>query len=92
MAALLSMVSLVGGSIDRTEHLCEEAHAKLKECCGESFKASAMSCTNGACTTPELDMGTSECILDLSCEKIVDADICRRALDSPETGGPARCP
>lgn len=89
-ALLLSIVSLVGGAIDRTEYLCEEADAKLKKCCGESFKS--LSCTSGTCVTPDLDAPTSECILDLSCEKIVRADICRRVHDEPETGGPARCP
>lgn len=77
------IVVLIGasGEIDRGEFLCEEAHAKLKSCCGSSFRTSTSFCTKEGCAPPILSEGTSECILAKSCDEIVKGGICSRAMD-----------
>ncbi|MBI2391010.1 MAG: hypothetical protein HYV09_15570 [Deltaproteobacteria bacterium] len=90
-ALVICVVMLTSGEIDRGEYLCEEAHAKLKKCCGEKFQTETSFCTQSSCGSPQLGMGSSECILDLSCEKIRDADICTRVMQIGETGA-AVCP
>jgi len=85
---VIAVVVLSSGEINRDEYLCEEAHAKLKQCCGAAFATETSFCTLGACSSPSLGASTSECILGLTCEEIVKNEICRRVMRRDETGVP----
>ena len=75
--------------------LCEEAVARLSKCC-PGFNADAVACvyydyvSHDACgshrqhSDPALTIAESLCIHDVSCEAIVDRDICSRVM--PATG------
>lgn len=81
-AALVAVWATTVGAIRRDEFLCEEAHAKLVECCpGFSTDGSYCSYSEGCGNTsyPALSPEESNCIRTASCEKLRDTGICARA-------------
>jgi hypothetical protein len=104
MGAFLAMT----GAIREDELKCEQAVARLVECC-PGFVASNLECVYGsgciATQYPAISMSESDCIVDLSCDELVDAKVCERAMNAepaivndPESGipnqsrGPEVCP
>jgi hypothetical protein len=71
------------------EILCEEAFAKLKECCGESEALSMLGCAYsdsvGGCapTRPNISHDDSLCLLNHSCDLIRSANICNSQMWTP---------
>jgi hypothetical protein len=69
--------------ISNDEFLCEEAVAKLMECCGKSHPdVAALDCTyrasNGGCspTRPNIAHATSICLLNHRCEELQQFGTC----------------
>ncbi|MBX3227666.1 MAG: hypothetical protein KIT84_15025 [Labilithrix sp.] len=70
---------------------CEEAVARLSECCGATFEPSVVECRHyyskdtGCGTTevnrvdPAFTIEESRCIHDTSCDRIVQTNVCQRA-------------
>lgn len=77
-------------SSDGSEFACEEAVAHLASCCPE-LDPTTFDCERdfgcGADTAPptDLDLATSRCLVDKSCERIRAAHICQAAENDPET-------
>jgi len=85
------------GAIRKDEFLCEEAHARLSECCpnfpkGESYCSFSEGCGNTS--YPALSPEESNCIRTASCEKIRSNGICEKAagLKSPNFDDDAGTP
>jgi len=96
-AALVAVWATTLGAIRKDEFLCEEAHARLVECCpGFSTNASYCSFSEGCGSTsyPALSPEESNCIRGASCESLRDSGICARAagLNSPHFDDDAGTP
>ncbi len=75
--------SVTCGAIRKDEFLCEEAHARLVECCPEVPKESNYCSFNDGCgqtSYPALSPDESDCIRTASCEKLRNSGACARAL------------
>ena len=71
---------------------CEEAVARLQDCCGATFNPTRITCRHyyskdtgcGQTSIEKIDpaftLAESRCIQDTSCERIVQADMCNRAM------------
>jgi hypothetical protein len=106
-SALLVALSglLVGaGGLNEQELLCEEAVARLTDCC-PSLHTESIGCReDNGCNEihPSLTVAGSRCVLDASCDAIDQAQICERlehlydyvpdAGPSSWTGGEEVCP
>jgi len=82
--ALLAALVLVPtcGGIRRDEFVCEEAYARLTECC-PGFTVEADYCNFdsgcGATRHPALSPEESDCIRGKTCSELRDQKICERA-------------
>lgn len=71
------------GSFTESEFLCEEAAVNLEDCC-EDLAVESLSCSrqtgcSGETTRPPvLTAEESECIKELGCRSLNDANICER--------------
>lgn len=65
---------------------CEEAVARLKECCPE-LNPRAVDCTGGVCNLTDLNLDESTCIQALSCTEIRELDLCTRVPAIQSTSG-----
>ena len=92
-------VASMGATLDgfrEDEIMCEEAVARLVKCCSD-FDPHAVTCSysSGCGTTqyPAIDMQTSTCIREQSCEDLIGGGVCDRAAHvspltvSDEDGG-----
>ena len=81
MVALCSSVTLMCATgIDERQLECEEAVARLQECCPD-LRISELRCHPEGCdgvTTPTLTLDESKCILNETCGAITSADTCHR--------------
>jgi hypothetical protein len=79
------------GRIDEDELLCEEAVARLEDCCPK-FDVRPYECRyNGGCAyqEPDLSAAASDCIRARSCEELVSTGTCERLTQivlTPSTG------
>ena len=83
--------SVTCGAIRKDEFLCEEAHARLTECCpnfpaGEGYCSFSEGCGNTS--YPALSPEESNCIRTASCEKLRDETLSKRHEAPPEVGEP----
>lgn len=82
LAGFLAMAGGWVGGLRQDELQCEEAVAKLLECCPD-FRAEEIACNYsdgcGSTQYPALSIETSECIRDMDCETIVARSVCVRA-------------
>jgi hypothetical protein len=79
--ALASYVAAVGPAEIRADDLlCEEAAARLKDCCPDLDPA-RIRCDHG-CDNERLaiDESESECIRDLDCDAVKEQRVCERVL------------
>jgi hypothetical protein len=70
------------GAIRKDEFLCEEAHARLVECCPDAPKGESYCSFNEGCGStsyPALSPEESNCIRESSCAKLRDSGACARA-------------
>ncbi len=95
-AAVLAFVAL--RCIRGDELQCENAVARLKDCCSGFAPHSGYCTYSEGCgiAYPAISESDSRCIVDSSCELIVEHDICNRALQAqPRTdtsSGSDLCP
>lgn len=86
---LFVFVTRCGGGIRQDELECQQAAAYLAECC-PGFDPKTLVCAylDGVCGTnyPELDVGTSECIVGSSCESLVATGTCAGASGLADAG------
>jgi hypothetical protein len=82
-------LSMTGGwvtGLREDELLCEEAAARLADCC-PGFDPSVLVCHYSSCagaTYPALTISESKCIDDLSCSQLVDRGVCARAANATQ--------
>jgi hypothetical protein len=88
---------LGGGCIDRRELQCEEAVARIQECCPH-VAATAFHCSHyeSGCgeVLPEIDVAQSRCIRDASCGDLEARGICAWAasIGTYTPSAPSACP
>jgi hypothetical protein len=74
------------------EVVCEDALARIKECCGNSY-SSNISCVyvdDGDCsvTYPSLSVSEGDMVRQQSCDAIIAEGYCTRSFDnSPDSSG-----
>lgn len=71
--------------------LCEEAVARLQDCCPELGEVYPEACEyrNDGCNNGRevsLDLRTSRCIRDKDCAELIDSGTCARAKEVVSTG------
>lgn len=73
------------GGMREDELLCEEAAARLVDCCPD-FDPSALECVYssgcGSTQYPAIPVAESECILERSCSELAARGICARAQNA----------
>jgi hypothetical protein len=83
----------LGGSIERDEFLCEEAHARLLECCPGFTRKESTWCKHeygcDSASDPALSESESTCIRESSCNALVANHVCERANVRTEREGDA---
>jgi len=83
--ALLALVVLVPtcGGVRRDEFLCEEAYARLVECC-PGFSSNDLYCDYdsgcGVTKDPALSPEESDCVRGKTCDELRNQKVCERAL------------
>ncbi|APR77320.1 Hypothetical protein A7982_02667 [Minicystis rosea] len=76
---------VAGGGLREDELECEQAFAHLKACCPD-FDHTEISCVYSTfcnLVLPDLSIPESQCIVQRSCEDIVQGGICERARNRP---------
>ena len=81
--SLVLVWAVTVGAIRKDEFLCEEAHARLVECCpgfatGEGYCTYSEGCGGNQFTA--LSPEESHCIRNATCEKIREKGICAQAM------------
>jgi hypothetical protein len=94
LLVLVAVCSVSGrrASFREDELQCEEAVARLADCC-PAFSAQAVSCVYvEGCgeVVPDLGVGESKCIRSLSCGEIRERGLCE--YDGPDGGVTPVCP
>lgn len=89
VVALGATFLVAGGGLREDELDCEEAVAHLASCC-PNYDPTQIACKySSTCgiTLPALSVEESRCILDLSCDHVVQAGLCEstEGLSSPHT-------
>ncbi len=91
---LPTLLLLTCGELRQDELLCEEATARLTDCCND-FATREMRCVfdegcnaevDGPARVTDLSVEESTCVLDLSCAEVRGAGLC----GYPEAGASAR--
>jgi hypothetical protein len=80
VSSLVVVVTCID-SLHEDEFLCEEAHARLVECC-PGFRTDSEYCaSDSGCSdvVPALSSDESRCIKDSSCDRLRNEGICARA-------------
>ena len=84
--ALAVLAGLATCALTDDEVHCEEAAARLADCC-PGFDPAGLDCTTGRCSGPTLGVDEDRCIRGRSCEALVADGTCARAV--AVAGGPA---
>ncbi len=93
LVGLTALLALTCG-IREDELRCEEAAARLADCC-PGFDPRLVDCYfTSACETsyPVIDIDESRCLSARTCEQIVAAGICERAQAAGRDDGRRICP
>lgn len=79
LLATVALVTLTGGfGIERDEFQCEQAVARLVDCC-PGFDAGSIVCSAGGCGQqryPDLTVHGAECIIGASCADLQSSGAC----------------
>lgn len=100
MFALLGALLLCqanGGCIERDELQCEEAVARIQECCPGAVRRINCESFETSCgpVNADIDVGAARCIRKASCDELVARGVCAWAAStaSPASPPPAStCP
>ncbi len=92
LTAIVVGVTTCGAGLRADEFVCEEAHARLVECC-PGFSVDGAYCTyDDGCGEgtryPRLSEPESQCIRTASCATLRERGICARAAAAPAVAEP----